>query len=460
MYMNIAVATLATDNLGYQKQTINNKKFYCDKHGYDFHPFTESLDESRPFSWSKVKAIQKVFDSSNPDWVFWIDGDACIMNFHTKLESIIDDEFDIIFTVDAHTINCGVFFIKNNEKTKRFLEEVYSREDFIGHPWWEQAAVLEIINHCATDLKIKKVPQKTFNSYAGDEIWGDLKKEVPQELMIPDGAWTSVGTNVFHACLSRQAKGVFSRGDFVLHFAGTKIPQTEQLLSDHCKTSDVCVLSFATEDISFYAKKIFKSNKSYAEKHGYDWREYWEALDKSRPPAWNKILYILKALEKGYDWVFWIDADAIIMNDSIKLTKFIDDEYDFILCKDAFSWNTGAWFVKNSEKAKELLEQTYAAEEYTDAFLWEQGAFMNTAFNKGARIKVHQQRDFNSVAPQTKQFFMEGNEYECGTFKFVLNMEEYDKGIYKDGDFVLHFASINHAGRNMLLEEFRPDLYE
>ena len=62
--------------------------------------------------------------------------------------------------------------------------------------------------------------------------------------------------------------------------------------------------------------------------------------------------------------------------------------------------------------------------------------------------------------PQTKQFFMEGNEYECGTFKFVLNMEEYDKGIYKDGDFVLHFASINHAGRNMLLEEFRPDLYE
>tara|TARA_Y100000310_G_scaffold340226_1_gene435282 strand:- start:360 stop:1715 length:1356 start_codon:yes stop_codon:yes gene_type:complete len=451
--MNIAVTTLATDNLIYQKQTIDNKKIYCAKHGYTFQPFDKSLDESRPFSWSKIKAIQEVFESHNPDWVFWIDGDACIMDFHKKLEDIIDDDFDIMFTVDHLAINCGVFLIKNNETTKKFLDQVYSQDPQNAHPWWEQAAIIEIINHGFTDLKVKRVPQKTFNSYAGSVY------DNPEGALHP-GSWTAVGSNVFNICQDRLAKGMFSSGDFVLHFAGTKTPQVEQVLIDHCRTSDVCVLSFATEDIDFYAKKIFKSNKDYAKKHGYDWIEHWGVLDDSRPPAWNKILYILKALEKGYDWVFWIDADAIIMNDSIELTKFIDDEYDFILCKDAFSWNTGAWFVKNSEKAKELLKQTYAAEEYTDAFLWEQGAFMNIAFNKGARIKVHQQRDFNSVAPQTKQFFAEGNEYECGTFKFVLNMEEYDKGMYKDGDFILHFASINHEGRNMLLEEFRPDLYE
>ena len=102
--MRISVTTLATDNLPYQKQTIENKKLYCAKHGYTFQPFDQSLDESRPFSWSKIKAIQRVFEDYAPDWVFWIDGDACIMNFHTRLEDIIDDDFDIMFTVDTYTI--------------------------------------------------------------------------------------------------------------------------------------------------------------------------------------------------------------------------------------------------------------------------------------------------------------------------------------------------------------------
>ena len=38
-------------------------------------------------------------------------------------------------------------------------------------------------------------------------------------------------------------------------------------------------------------------------------------------------------------------------------------------------------------------------------------------------------------------------------------MEEYDKGVYEDGDFVLHFASLNDAGRTMLLEQYKPELF-
>ncbi|MAH45245.1 hypothetical protein CMI37_05415 [Candidatus Pacearchaeota archaeon] len=59
------------------------------------------------------------------------------------------------------------------------------------------------------------------------------------------------------------------------------------------------MLSFATEDIRSYAKPIFRNNKRYCEKHGYDWVEHWGIRDGSRPPAWSKILYILDELEKG-----------------------------------------------------------------------------------------------------------------------------------------------------------------
>jgi len=442
--MNAAVTTLATDNLSYQKEIFKNRREYCSMNGYTFCSYKKTLD-NRPATWSKLKVMLDIFETEVFDWVLWVDSDAVIVNNNIKIEDLIDDDFDLLITEDCFTYNAGVFLMKNTEASKRFLQECVDKEYHVGHPWEDQAAWVEVLEN-NDYYKVKTLPQRSINSYP---------KQEPRE-----GWYTSVNEKMYHWDSKRSEAGEYEEGDFIIHFAGLSGEEKSKSIFSLLKEKNICMLSYATPDIDFYAKRIFSSNKAYAKKHNYDWQEHWETLDKARPPAWSKILYILKALEEGYDWVFWIDADAIIMNDSIELEKFIDNDYDFILCKDAFSWNTGAWFIKNSKKAKELLKQTYAAEEYTDAFLWEQGAFMNTAYNNGIRIKVHKQREFNSVAPQTKQFFAEGNEYECGTFKFVLDMEEYDKGMYKDGDFVLHFASINHEGRNMLLKEFRPDLYE
>ena len=32
----------------------------------------------------------------------------------------------------------------------------------------------------------------------------------------------------------------------------------------------------------------------------------------------------------NYDWLFYLDSDALIMNDMIKLETLIDDDYDMI----------------------------------------------------------------------------------------------------------------------------------
>ena len=436
--MNIAVTTLATDNLPYQKKIFENRLEYCRAHRYAFHPFTNTFD-SRPAAWSKLKIILNIFKEDNPDWVLWTDSDAVIKNKNIKIEDLIDNNFDLIISKDGFTYNTGIFLIKNTDASKKFLNECIEKEQYVGHPWEEQAAVVDFLEK-NDSYKVKVVPQRILNSYP---------KKPPLE-----GWYTQVGEKKY---FWQDGEGEFQEGDFVIHFAGFSPKEKELLIEKH--TKNICVLSFATPDISFYAEKIFKNNKAYSKKHNYDWKEYWKSLDESRPPAWSKILYILQALEEGHEWVFWIDADAIIMNDAILLEEFIDNEYDFILCKDAFSWNTGAWFIKNSKRAKDLLKYTYSKEEHKEMFLWEQGAFMNACFEKGARVKVHQQRSFNSVARETKEFFMEGNTYECGVYKFILDMKEYDKGMYEDGDFILHYASINHAGRDMLLKEHRPDLY-
>ena len=97
------------------------------------------------------------------------------------------------------------------------------------------------------------------------------------------------------------------------------------------------MLSFATEDIRSYAEPIFQNNKIYCEKHGYDWVEHWKIKDESRPPSWSKILYILDELNNEYDWIFWIDSDAIIMDEYVELEEFIDERFDFIITNDVIT---------------------------------------------------------------------------------------------------------------------------
>ena len=447
--MNVAVTTLATDNLPYQRGIEKNREQYCSLHGYTLF-FHKTPVNDKPPAWSKLEIILNIFEKQAFDWVLWVDSDAVIKNKEIKVEELIDNDFDLILSKDGYTYNSGVFLIRNTESSKKFLEECLAKEEFIGHPWEEQAAIVDFLEN-NKDLRVYALPQRLLNSYS----------EKPSL----EGWYTQVSGKSYYWDKNRGDLGTYREGDFIIHFAGLTADEKALSIQEHLRQPSICVLSYATRvssaggNLAFYAEKIFKNNKAYAEKHGYDWRQYWGSLDESRPPAWSKLLYILKALEEGYDWVYWIDADAIIMNDSIPLTNFLDDRYDFIICKDAFSWNTGSWFIKNTEEAKDLLEYTYSKKEFTEVFLWEQGAFMNAAFEKGGRIKVCQQREFNAIAKETQQFFHEGNSYDCGVYKFVLDMKEYGKGVYRDGDFVLHFASLNDAGRNMLLEEYRPDLY-
>ena len=114
------------------------------------------------------------------------------------------------------------------------------------------------------------------------------------------------------------------------------------------KPPNICVLSFATENIKSWADPVFKNNEEYCSKHNYVWKQYCGVKDKNRPTNWSKIGYILEELENKYDWIFWIDADAMIMNHSIKLEDFINNDYDFIVTQSPFGWCTGTWFINNN----------------------------------------------------------------------------------------------------------------
>lgn len=193
---DIAVVTIAAGN-EYQQvvsPAIENKKKYCELHGYDFLLCNEVLDPSRPPSWSKVLLLGELLENSSYKWLFWTDADSLIMNYSIRLEDLIDDRYDMIITRDFASICAGEFFLKKSEWSKQFLKDIYTHTECINHGWWEQCAMIE-------ELKIKP--------YLYDHI-----------LILPQRIMNSFSKEVFGHHVGE--KEIYQRGDFIFHFAAAR----------------------------------------------------------------------------------------------------------------------------------------------------------------------------------------------------------------------------------------------
>lgn len=81
----------------------------------------------------------------------------------------------------------------------------------------------------------------------------------------------------------------------------------------------------------------------YARNHGYDMIVDFE-MENKRGTMWHKLVMIESAIATGlYDWVWWMDFDTLITNNTIKVEDVIEeslanqtdpDLIDFILTAD------------------------------------------------------------------------------------------------------------------------------
>lgn len=197
----ITLVTLAAGD-EYRKAVelgIENKRVYCQLHGYNFICEEKWLDPSRPHSWSKIPLILKEMENPDVKWIFWCDADALIMNLATSLENLIDENYNFILAktsaplIEAYDIiNGGQFLIKNCEWSRSFLKDVYDRKECIFHPWWEQQAII---------LELEEKPE--LNSYT---------KFLPQRLLSPYPIETH----------GEFLKVTYQPGDFIIHITAIR----------------------------------------------------------------------------------------------------------------------------------------------------------------------------------------------------------------------------------------------
>lgn len=201
----------------WELESLQNVLDYANHHGYHL-AFSGRLDEQRGPAWSKVKAWEHLL--RNYDWVWQSDLDVLIMNFHQRLETFLDDRYDIIVGRDCRiyhevkgtmsdadalgvAFNPGSFFMKSSQWTIDFLDKVWaantSDERFVD--WWEQAAVLKVIaeDPSARD-HIKIVPGRKFSAWA------------PNRHFIFDGKNSTV--------CDHESSMFYQPGDFAVQFVG------------------------------------------------------------------------------------------------------------------------------------------------------------------------------------------------------------------------------------------------
>jgi hypothetical protein len=179
--MKLALVTLGDgDHCRRLAELVNPaKKAYCQRFGYDFIEFDQTLDSRRPPAWSKLLAILDVLP--NYDWVVWHDSDTLIWNDGVGLQRFLPESQDEVFVIqgDVNGLNTGVFFAKNAPDAYRFLAKSYDQTQFDQHCLWEQIAMQHLF-----DRKQHAVPYK--------HIPPEAQKPLIQELYIFDAApWTA-----------------------------------------------------------------------------------------------------------------------------------------------------------------------------------------------------------------------------------------------------------------------------
>lgn len=188
----------------------------------------------------------------------------------------------------------------------------------------------------------------------------------------------------------------------------------------------ITLVTLFDKNIEKYARITAENKRRYCAKHGYGFVCFDHTLDATLHPSWSKLQALASSFQDN-DWLFWSDADALIVNFDQRLEDFIDNRYHLIVSTDWHGLNFGNFLIQNHPWSKSLLEQTRSGRQKID-FFWEQSSIIRlVAANVQLRARVK----------------LTGSAFNSNYY-----MPRWD--------FLLHLCGLNDALRWMILNELGP----
>ena len=204
----------------------------------------------------------------------------------------------------------------------------------------------------------------------------------------------------------------------------------------------------------------WKNKQAYADKYGYQLFDESKHLDRSRPPSWSKIKAVKRLLtEEHCDWVWWLDADTVIMNSNKRVEDFLPawtEPQDLLLSRDhSGGYNAGGWLIRNSSYALEFLDEWWNMESYVkplglsrsgdnDAFK----AMLAKLPEFDQHILVPPRCTFNAFA-----YFLTTKEEDKILAEGTLKKQSWymNEAFFHKGDLLAHVAGYNNKEQPLKL---------
>ena len=195
----------------------------------------------------------------------------------------------------------------------------------------------------------------------------------------------------------------------------------------------------------FYAQGI--TNRAlYATRHRYVLRVF-ARIDHERPAPWSKVLALKSTIKSGqFDWLLWMDSDALITNFETHLDEFLpnEEEVDIVVSRDCTGLNTGVFLLRCSQSSLRLLEEVYSGFHVTNETInhvwWEQKSFMDL-YQASEKVRsqtmIVTQKSFNSYPGQPG----------CN-------------GQWTEGDFIVHFPGQGTVEREKHVQDYLGKVLE
>jgi nucleotide-diphospho-sugar transferase len=155
--------------------TLGTFARYSRTHGYALHVEWNDIGQGRPAAWGKIRLVQSLLQSF--DEVLWIDADAAVVRFDADISREVPSGVDLALARDHHARmdlpNTGVMLWRRTSDSLRLLDAAWEQTHLIDHPYWEQAALLELMGYDVRDLHdVQMIAPTVWHRgvhYLGDE---------------------------------------------------------------------------------------------------------------------------------------------------------------------------------------------------------------------------------------------------------------------------------------------------
>lgn len=131
------------------------------------------------------------------------------------------------------------------------------------------------------------------------------------------------------------------------------------------KVAMVVVVTWPREEHSWVNASLANKEK-YARQHGYGIHIVPALEGLGRKAPWSKIPWTL-ALMPAYDWIWWLDLDTVILNQTIVIEGFIDNSYMAVIGLDMNGLNTGSALYRSSSWTRMMFAEAWTLDKVDKA---------------------------------------------------------------------------------------------